>query len=144
MKGLPKRFATADDIRNCHELTKTGEISKPELLEAMENLERQNYLHCGIQSISEDKKTVTVVYCAEAHVNDKAICNGKTVTIKGVNHVPGEEEGTFDATEILLSAKVDADAEIIDIPLPYTIYDQLGMTKEEFDEIKADLMLQDE
>ena len=44
MKGLPKRFATADDIRNCYAMTKTGEIAKADLLEAMEELEKQNYI----------------------------------------------------------------------------------------------------
>ena len=129
MKGLPKRFATADDIRNCYALTKTGEIAKADLLEAMEELERQNYICCPIREISSDCKTVTV--------------GDKTVTIRSVNHIQGEAqegmEAGFETTEIGLSAKVAADANCIDVTAPYNIYDQLGITKEEFDEIKADL-----
>ena len=143
MKGLPKRFATADDIRNCYELTKTGEISRAELLEAMEDLERQNYLHCPIREISGDGKTITIGYCAEAAVDGKAVVGNKEVTIRTVEHIQGEaEEGMeagFETTEIGVSAKVASDSEVIDIPAPYNIYDQLGMTKEEYDEIKADL-----
>lgn len=143
MKGLPKRFATADDIRNCYELTKTGEISKAELLEAMEELEEQNYLHCPIREISDDCKTVTIGYCAEATEGDEAIVADKTITLRSVRHIQGEaEEGmeaSYETTELGLSAKVSAEATEIKVTAPYNIYDQLGMSKEEFDEIKADL-----
>ena len=143
MKGLPKRFATADDIRNCYALTKSGEIAKADLLEAMEELERQNYICCPIREISSDCKTVTVGYCAEATEGTNAIVGDKTVTIRSVNHIQGEAqegmEAGFETTEIGLSAKVAADANCIDVTAPYNIYDQLGITKEEFDEIKADL-----
>lgn len=143
MKGLPKRFATADDIRNCYELTKTGEISKAELLEAMEELEEQNYLHCPIREISSDCKTVTIGYCAEATEGDEAIVADKTITLRSVRHIQGEaEEGmeaSYETTELGLSAKVSAEATEIKVTAPYNIYDQLGMSKEEFDEIKADL-----
>ena len=143
MKGLPKRFATADDIRNCYEMTKTGEISKAELLEAMEELEEQNYLHCPIREISGDCKTVTIGYCAEATEGDEAIVADKTITLRSVRHIQGEaEEGaeaSYETTELGLSAKVSAEATEIKVTAPYNIYDQLGMSKEEFDEIKADL-----
>ncbi len=143
MKGLPKRIATADDIRNLYAMTKTGEIEKAALLEAMEELERQNYIHCPIREISTDCKTITVGYCAEATVDTEAIVGDKTVTIKSVNHIEGEsEEGmgpSYETTEIGVSAKVSADATVIDVTGPYNIYDDLGMTKEEFDEIKAAL-----
>ena len=143
MKGLPKRIATADDIRNLYAMTKTGEIEKAALLEAMEELERQNYIHCPIREISTDCKTITVGYCAEATVDTEAIVGSKTVTIKSVNHIEGEsEEGmgpSYETTEIGVSAKVSADATVIDVTGPYNIYDDLGMTKEEFDEIKAAL-----
>ncbi len=143
MKGLPKRIATADDIRNLYAMTKTGEIDKADLLEALNELESQNYLHCPIREISSDCKTVTVGYCAEATVDTEAIVGDKTVTIKSVNHIEGEstegEGATYETTEIGVSAKVSADATVIDVTGPYNIYDDLGITKEEFYEIKADL-----
>lgn len=138
MKGLPKRFATADDIRNCYKLTMTGEIDPADLLEAMENLERQNYLFCGVREVSEDGKTVTIGYCAEAQAGQKAVCGDKTVTIKTVEHVKGEDD-SFETTELALSAKVAEDVDTIAVPAPYNIYDSLGISKDEFDEIKADL-----
>lgn len=143
MKGLPKRLATADDIRNCYAMTQTGEIEKSDLLEAMEELESQNYIHCPIREISSDGKTVTVGYCAEAAVGAEAIVGDKTVTIRSVNHIEGESEQgmgpSYETTEIGVSAKVSADATVIDVTGPYNIYDDLGITKEEFDEIKANL-----
>ncbi len=143
MKGLPKRFATADDIRNCHALANAGELSKSELLEAMEELEEQNYIHCPIRDISGDAKTITIGYCAEANEGDEAIVGNKTVTLKSVTHIEGEGEEGMDAgyetTELGLSAKAPSDADMVRVKAPYNIYDQLGMEKEEFDEIKADL-----
>ncbi len=143
MKGLPKRFATADDIRNCYALVQSGEIERADLLEAMEELERQNYICCPIREISSDFKTVTVGYCAEASEGSEAIVGNRAVTIESINHIPGEaQEGMdagFEKTEIELSAEVAADAICIDVTAPYNIYDQLGITKAEFDEIKAAL-----
>ena len=90
MKGLPKRFATADDIRNCHELVKSGEISKAEMLEAMEQLEEQNYLHCPIRAVNGD--TVTIGYCAEATAGGDAVVDGRELAIVSVTHNKGEAE----------------------------------------------------
>ena len=141
MKGLPKRFATADDIRNCHALVKSGEISKEEMLEAMEQLEEQNYLHCPIRAVNGD--TVTIGYCAEATAGGDAVVDGRELAIVSVTHNKGEaEEGMdagFETTDIELSGNVSAEAKEIKVAAPYNIYDQLGITKEEFDEIKADL-----
>ncbi len=141
MKGLPKRFATADDIRNCHELVKSGEISKAEMLEAMEQLEEQNYLHCPIRAVNGG--IVTIGYCAEATAGGDAVVDGRELAIVSVTHNKGEaEEGMdagFETTDIELSGNVSAEAKEIKVVAPYNIYDQLGITKEEFDEIKADL-----
>ena len=137
MKGLPKRFATADDIRNCYEMTKTGEIAKADLLEAMEDMENQNYIQCSIFEITGKK--VKVGYVAEAVVGEMALCEGTEYEIETINHISGGEEDEYEATELTLSSAVPVDAKIIGVPAPYNIYDQLGMSKEEYDEIKVDL-----
>jgi hypothetical protein len=66
MRDFPKRLATAEDIRNCKTLVDDGAFAAKDLLEAIEDLENMNYLHCPILAVGEDKKTVTINYCAEA------------------------------------------------------------------------------
>lgn len=139
MKGLPKRFETAADIRNCFALVQSGEIAAKDMLEAMEGLENQQYIICPIKSISN--KTITVGYCAEAHVDAVVVVGNKTATIVTVEHILGEaqegQERQYETTEITLSAKVTGD--VVKIPSGHDIYAYLGMTKAEFDEIKAQL-----
>lgn len=139
MKGLPKRFETAADIRNCFALVQSGDIVAKDMLEAMEGLENQQYIICPIKSISN--KTITVGYCAEAHVDAVVAVGNKTATIVTVEHILGEaqegQERQYETTEITLSAKVTGD--VAKIPSGHDIYAYLGMTKAEFDEIKAQL-----
>ena len=92
MRDFPKRLATAEDIRNCKSLVDDGAFAAKDLLEAIEDLESMNYLHCPILAVGEDKKTVTIHYCAEAKANTKAIVGNKTVTITNVTHEEGEPD----------------------------------------------------
>ena len=147
MKGLPKRFATADDIRHCKAMADAGEVSKSELLEMLEDLEKQNYICCPIRNVSADGMTVTVGYCSEAEIGNEAVVDGRIVTIESVTHIGGENNEDYDdgigmsyeETELVLSAKASSDAEEIDIRAPYSIFDSLGITEQEFNEIKEDL-----
>ena len=84
MRDFPKRLATAEDIRNCKSLVDDGAFAAKDLLEAIEDLENMNYLHCPILAVGEDKKTVTINYCAEAKAGTKAIVGNKTVNITNV------------------------------------------------------------
>ena len=92
MRDFPKRLATAEDIRNCKSLVDDGAFAAKDLLEAIEDLENMNYLHCPVLAVGEDKKTVTIHYCAEAKANTKAIVGNKTVTITNVTHEEGEPD----------------------------------------------------
>ena len=103
-----------------------------------------NYLHCPILAVGEDKKTVTIHYCAEAKANTKAIVGNKTVTITNVTHEEGEPdeitgEKQLETTVISTSAMVSVDATEIAVTAPYTIYESLGMTAEELNQIKEEL-----
>ena len=136
MRDFPKRLATAEDIRNCKSLVDDGA--------AIEDLESMNYLHCPVLAVGEDKKTVTIHYCAEAKANTKAIVGNKTVTITNVTHEEGEPdeitgEKQLETTIISTSAMVSVDATEIAVTAPYTIYDSLGMTAEELNQIKEEL-----
>ena len=142
MRDFPKRLATAEDIRNCKSLVDDGAFAAKDLLEAIEDLENMNYLHCPVLAVGEDKKTVTIHYCAEA--NTKAIVRNKTVTITNVTHEEGEPdeitgEKQLETTVISTSAMVSVDATEIAVTAPYTIYDSLGMTAEELNQIKEEL-----
>lgn len=144
MRDFPKRLATAEDIRNCKALVDDGVFEAKELLDAIEELENTNYLHCPILAVGEDKKTVTVKYCPEAQAGTKAIVGNKTVTITNVTHEEGEpDENTgekqLETTIISTSAMVSTDAVEIAVTAPYTIYDSLGMTAEELEQIKEEL-----
>ena len=116
MRDFPKRLATAEDIRNCKSLVDDGAFAAKDLLEAIEDLESMNYLHCPVLAVGEDKKTVTIHYCAEA---------------------TGEKQ--LETTIISTSAMVSVDATEIAVTAPYTIYDSLGMTAEELNQIKEEL-----
>lgn len=143
MRNFPKRLATATDIRNCAQLVKLGTFEASELLEAIDCLERQNYLQCPIVSIGGDKKTITIRYCAEAKAGIKAIVGGKTVTINAVHHENGDpvegEEPQLETTILTVSAVVAVDSTVIEITAPYTIYERLGITEEELNQIKEEL-----
>lgn len=144
MRDFPKRLATAEDIRNCKALIDDGAFAAKDLLEAIEDLENMNYLHCPILAVGEDKKTVTINYCAEAKAGTKAIVGNKTVNITNVTHEEGEpDEHTGDTqletTIISTSAMVSTEATEIAVTAPYTIYDSLGMTAEELNQIKEEL-----
>lgn len=144
MRDFPKRLATAEDIRNCKALVSNGAFEAKELLTAIENLEKTNYLHCPILAVGEDKKTVTIRYCAEAKAGIKAIVKGKTVTINAVAHEEGEpEEGTeetqLETTILTVSAMVSSDATEVLVTAPYTIYDSLGITAAELEQIKEEM-----
>ena len=141
MRNFPKRLATATDVRNCLQLVKNGTFQASELSEAIDALERQNYLQCQIVEIGGDKKTVTINYCAEAKVGSKAIAGGKTVKIETVQHEKGEpkegEEPQFEKTVLTLSATISGD--LIEVAAPYTIYESLGMTEAGLEQIKEEL-----
>lgn len=143
MRNFPKRLATATDIRNCKALVDDGTFEAQQLLDAIETLEKTNYLHCPITEISEDCKTITIKYCAEANKNVEAIVDGKKVIVTSVTHVEGEadEQGEteLETSIIVVSAAVSSETKVIDITAPYSIYDSLGMTAEELNTIKEDL-----
>ena len=106
MRDFPKRLATAEDIRNCKTLVDDGAFAAKDLLEAIEDLENMNYLHCPILAVGEDKKTVTINYCAEAKAGTKAIVGNKTVNITNVTHEEGEpDEHTGDIFSSILLRK---------------------------------------
>lgn len=65
MKGFPKVIKTKSDLVNTFKLVKRGRLEKEDWLAAVEKLENQNWIMCPVIELSEDRKTVTIMYCAE-------------------------------------------------------------------------------
>lgn len=148
MKGFPKVLKTAQDVKNCSALVTAGELAAADLLEAIGALENQNFITCPIVELSEDRKTVTVLYCSEAAAGEKATAGGVTATIQAVEHINGEpdEEGKVERekTAITLSRAIAAGSVSLKIHNTPSIYDALDITEDEVDQIKAELAAGDE
>lgn len=143
MKGFPKVLKTAQDIRNCKEMVTAGLLQAADLLEAIEALENQNFITCPIRELSEDRKTVTVTYCAEAAKSKKAAAGETTATIQAVQHLDGEPDGSGktekEKTEITLSKAIPAYSAELRIENAPSVYDTIGISEEELEQIKAEL-----
>lgn len=135
MRGLPKRFGTAEDIRNCYAMVQAGELDAEELLEAIEEWEAQGFACCPI--IETNNKTITLVYCPEISDGDTVIVGDKELKVKTVTHVQ-DEEGQPEHTLLLFSTTPPESAFVKRILSP-TVYEQLDITKEEIDQIKEAL-----
>lgn len=143
MKGFPKVLKTAQDVKNCKEMVDAGQLAAEDLLEAIEAIENQNFIVCPVREVSEDKKTVTVTYCNEAAAGGKVTAGSTTATIKSVEHIDGELDGSGktekEKTAITLSKAIAAGTEAIRILNTPSVYETLGMEEAELEAIKADL-----
>lgn len=141
MKNLPRNLNTKQDILNCFELVKTNgeEYSASEFLELLKTLRNRNYIIALIDEISNDRKTVTLKYCAEATVDGKVQSGNATLTIKSVEHIDGEpdDQGVVskESTKVVLSGALADNYTHLYIENANSIYDILDITKEEFDTI---------
>ena len=135
MKGLPKRFGTAEDIRNCFALAQEGVLNAEDLLAAIEEWEAQGFACCPI--IETNNKTITLVYCPEISDGDTVIVGDGELKVKTVTHVQ-DEEGQPEHT-LLLFNTTPPESEFVKRILSPTVYEQLDITKEEIDQIKEAL-----
>lgn len=162
MKGFPKVIKTRSDLVNTHKLVMRGSLKKEDWLAAVEKLENQNWITCPVMELSEDRKTVTVMYCAEVAEGQK-IKNGavyptvaaiKTVEVDKDTNEPveavaeGQEAATDPAvgqntnityTILTLSKALNLGTTDIGIPAAVTYYDRLGITEEEVEAMKGEL-----
>ena len=110
----------------------------------MSQVHTEKGLRCGENREQFQHEIKGINYCAEAKAGTKAIVGNKTVNITNVTHEEGEpDEHTGDTqletTIISTSAMVSTEATEIAVTAPYTIYDSLGMTAEELNQIKEEL-----
>lgn len=164
MKGFPKVIKTRSDLVNTFSLVKKGRLKAADWLAAVEKLENQNWIMCPVIELSEDRKTVTIMFCAEAAAGQK-IKNGAVYpTVQAVETVEVEKdttdtetattegqeaatEGTMTAgqnntithTVLSLSKAVNIGTETIGVPVAVTFYERMGITEEEVEEMKGEL-----
>lgn len=162
MKGFPKVIKTRSDLVNTHKLVKRGRLKKEDWLAAVEKLENQNWITCPVMELSEDRKTITIMFCAEVAEGQK-IKNGavyptvaaiETVEVDKDTNEPveavteGQEAATDPAagqnnnityTILTLSKALNLGTTEIGIPAAVTYYDRLGITEEEVEAMKGEL-----
>lgn len=164
MKGFPKVIKTKSDLVNTFKLVQKKRLKKEDWLAAVEKLENQNWIMCPVIELSEDRKTVKIMFCAEVAAGQK-IKNGAVYpTVQAVETVEvekdtteaenaateGQEAATEDTTAagqnntisftvLTLSKAVNIGTVSIGIPAAVTFYDRMGITEEEVEEMKGAL-----
>lgn len=143
MRNFPKNLKTKEDIYNCLEMVRAGELRVADLVKAINKIKNQNYINAPIKELSEDRKTITTHYLAEAAAGGKAIVGTASVTIKGVTHVdsdPDEQGNTTKiASEIVISKAATKGAEMFALEKNPSVYDKYGVTEAELNDILAEL-----
>lgn len=158
MVGFPKVIKTKADLVNTYKLVKKGRLKKEDWLAAVEKLENQNFIFCPILEKTEDRKGVTLMFVNEVTEGDKVKAGNVTATVKTVEHIEVEKAAEADQeaaaadtetttnnnqtkhTILTLSKAIAADAATIGIPAEVTFYDRLGITKEEVEQMKGELV----
>lgn len=167
MKGFPKVIKTKSDLVNTFKMAKKGSLKKSDWLEAVAKLENQNWIMCPVISLSEDRKAVTIMFCAEAAAGQRVKNGAVYPTIQSVETVEvdksttdtenaaaegqgaareGTESGQVAAgqntathTVLNLSKAVNMGTTEIGIPAAVSFYDRMGISKEEVEEMKGEL-----
>lgn len=167
MKGFPKVIKTKSDLVNTFKMAMKGSLKKSDWLEAVAKLENQNWIMCPVISLSEDRKAVTIMFCAEAAAGQRVKNGAVYPTIQSVETVEVDKsttntenaaaEGQEAATEgtesgqaaagqnaathtvLNLSKAVNMGTTEIGIPAVVSFYDRLGISKEEVEEMKGEL-----
>ena len=167
MKGFPKVIKTKSDLVNTFKMAKKGSLKKSDWLEAVAKLENQNWIMCPVINLSEDRKAVTIMFCAEAAAGQRVKNGAVYPTIQSVETVEvdksttdtenaategqeaareGTESGqaaagqnTVTHTILNLSKAVNIGTTEIGIPAAVTFYDRMGISREEVEEMKGEL-----
>ena len=136
MRRLPNDLATKQDIENCVEMAKAGKVKAKDVLKLLKKIRNRNYFMLPVKTISDDRKTVTVNYCAEAAAGGTANAGAVTATIKTVTHNDGEPDAQGNVskvtTDIVLSKAIAAGTEILEVAKTPSEYDRYDMTETEF------------
>ena len=94
MKGFPKVIKTKSDLVNTFKMAKKGSLKKSDWLEAVVKLENQNWIMCPVINLSEDRKAVTIMFCAEAAAGQRVKNGAVYPTIQSVETVEVDKHTT--------------------------------------------------
>ena len=143
MRNFPKNLKTRADIYNCLDMVRAGELKADDLVKAINKIKNQNYINAPITEMSDDRKTVTTHYLAEADNGSRAKVGTIAVTIKSVTHNESEpdEAGntTLVSSTITLSKAGQKGAEIFALEKIPSVFEKYDVTEEELDAILEEL-----
>lgn len=134
MRGYPSTIGTGQDLQNLLALVQAGELPKADLQGSIAAIEARQTITCPIVGVSDDRKTVTLRYCAEAKAG-QTVASG--VTISAVQTMGTDSDSQ--QTVLTLSAGLPADQTDIPIPNPADVLGALGITQTQLDAIKEAL-----
>ena len=106
MKKFPKSLSTREDIYNCLERVRAGELRASDMIKAIKKIKNQNYINAIIEEISSDRKTVTTHYLYEAELDARAKVGNVVVTIQEVEHLESEPDDNGNTQRIATRMKV--------------------------------------
>lgn len=143
MRNFPKNLKTKADIYNCLEMVRAGELRAADLTKAINKIKNQNYINAEITGVSEDRKTITTRYLAEADEGSRAKIGSVIVTVKAVTHIESEpdEQGktSLASSDITVSKAVAKSAETFALEKIPSVYDKYGVTESELDAILEEI-----
>ncbi|MCI1955376.1 MAG: hypothetical protein LKJ21_03245 [Oscillospiraceae bacterium] len=134
MRGYPHAIGTGQDLTNLLALVQAGKLPKADLQDSIAAIEARQTITCPIVSLSADRKTVTLRYCAEAKAGQTA---ADGVTVSAVQHTGDNPDAM--QTVLTLSAALPAGQVSIRIPNPADPLAALGITQTQIDAIKEAL-----
>lgn len=143
MASIKPKIENRQDLYNCFEMWQQGLIKTKDLVKECNRVKNRNYDKAVINSISSDRKTVNVNYLAEADEGSAARVGSVDVIVKSVTHNQSEpdEHGnvSFVTSDIVTNKAVTAGATTFDLVKVPSVYETMGFTEEELDDILEQL-----
>lgn len=138
MKGYPKILKTKEDYLNCLAMVQAGTLEAAGLTEALDALEKRRYIESRLMAVSDDRKEVQIMYCAEAAIDAPFYSGTAAGTIKAVTNVMSADGADVpDTTTLKLSVAVPKDAVSICVMNNVDVLATVGMTEDDVKAIKG-------
>ena len=137
MKGYPNNFNTKEDYYNCLAMVQAGELEAAGLIEALNALEEQRYIHTVILSRSEDGKSVHIMLCPEVTIGAAFYCGNVTGEIRNAVGTHSATTDEPDTMQLMLSAAAPETEKAIHIISSVDNLALVGMTEEDIKAIKG-------
>ena len=143
MASIKPKIRNRQDLYDCFAMWQQGLIKTKDLVKECNRVKNLNYDKAVINEISSDRKTVNVNYLAEADEGSAARVGSVDVIVKSVTHnqsEPDEHGNTnFVTSDIVVYKAVTAGATTFDLVNVPSVYETMGFTEEELDDILEQL-----